>query len=215
MNLNCIATVYNGIDPETYEFHAQPDEPPYLAFLGRISPEKGAHLAIEIAKKSGWHLKMAGKVDAVDRDYFESQIQPQIDGTQIEFLGEANHAQKSVLMGGAVATLFPITWREPFGLVMVESMAAGTPVIAMKLGSTEEVIAHGKTGFLCENVAECVASIELARQLNRRDCRQHAIDRFSVKTMVDGYESVYRQIVKQRFSQNGYLHNSPELEVYR
>jgi glycosyltransferase involved in cell wall biosynthesis len=212
LNLNCIATVYNGIDPETYEFHPQPDNPPYLAFLGRISPEKGAHLAIEIAKISGWHLKMAGKVDAVDREYFESQVKPHIDGVQIEFLGEANHAQKSVLMGGAVATLFPITWREPFGLVMIESMAAGTPVIAMKLGSTEEVIAHGKTGFLCESVGECVAAIEPARELNRHDCRQHAIDRFSVKTMVDGYESVYRQLVKERFSQNGHLHNLPEFD---
>jgi glycosyltransferase involved in cell wall biosynthesis len=215
LNLNCIATVYNGIDPETYEFHPQPDNPPYLAFLGRISPEKGAHLAIEIAKKSGWHLKMAGKVDAVDREYFESQVKPHIDGVQIEFLGEANHAQKSVLMGGAVATLFPITWREPFGLVMIESMAAGTPVIAMKLGSTEEVIAHGKTGFLCESVAECVAAIEPVRELNRRDCRQHAIDRFSVKTMVDGYELVYRQLVKERFSQNGHLHDLPEFEFNR
>ncbi|MGL5058859.1 MAG: glycosyltransferase family 4 protein [Microcoleus sp.] len=213
LDLNCITTVYNGIDPETYEFHQEPDNPPYLAFLGRISPEKGAHLAIEIAKKSGWHLKMAGKVDTVDREYFESQVKPYIDGVQIEFLGEANHAQKSVLMGGAVATLFPITWREPFGLVMVESMAAGTPVIAMKMGSTEEVIAHGKTGFLCESVDECVAAIEPVRKLNRQDCRQHAIDRFSVKTMVDGYESVYRQIVKQRISQNGHLHHVPELEL--
>lgn len=214
LNLNCVATVYNGIDPATYEFHAQPDDPAYLAFLGRISPEKGAHLAIEIAKKSGWHLKMAGKVDVVDREYYEQEIKPHVDGKQIEYLGEANHAQKSVLMGGAVATLFPITWREPFGLVMIESMVTGTPVIAMKLGSTPEVIIHEKTGFLCESVAECIAAIEPTRELDRSACRQHAVERFSVKTMVDGYEAVYRQILKERFSKNGHAHHLNELELH-
>ncbi len=214
LNLNCIATVYNGIDPATYEFYPQPDNPPYLAFLGRISPEKGAHLAIEIAKRSGWHLKIAGKVDIVDREYYEQEIKPHIDGEQIEYLGEANHAQKSVLMGGAVATLFPITWREPFGLVMIESMVTGTPVIAMKLGSTSEVIVHEKTGFLCESVEECIAAIEPSRELDRSACRQHAVDRFSVKTMVDGYEAVYRQILKERFSENGHAHHLTELELH-
>lgn len=213
LNLNCVATVYNGIDPATYEFHPQPDTSPYLAFLGRISPGKGAHLAIEIAKGSGWHLKMAGKVDTVDREYFEQEIKPHIDGVEIEYLGEANHAQKSVLMGGAVATLFPITWREPFGLVMIESMVTGTPIIAMKLGSTSEVIVHEKTGFLCESVAECIVAIEPVRKLDRMDCRQYAVDRFSVQTMVDGSEAVYRQILKEHFSQNGHAHHFTELEL--
>ncbi|RUR75911.1 glycosyl transferase [Chlorogloeopsis fritschii PCC 6912] len=144
VGLNYVATVYNGIDPMTYKFYPQAESSPYLAFLGRISPEKGVHLAIEIAKRSGSHLKIAGKVDVVDVDYFVQQIKPHIDGTQIEYLGEANHAEKSLLMGGAVATLFPITWREPFGLVMIESMVTGTPVIAMNLGSTSEVIVHGQ-----------------------------------------------------------------------
>jgi glycosyltransferase involved in cell wall biosynthesis len=120
LNLNCVATVYNGIDPSIYEFNPEPQDPPYLAFLGRLSPEKGPHLAIEIAKRSGWRLKMAGKVDVVDVDFFEREIKPHIDGKQIEYLGEANHEQKNALMGGAVATLFPITWREPFGLVMTD-----------------------------------------------------------------------------------------------
>lgn len=203
LNLNCVATVYNGIDPSTYEFHEKPQDPPYLAFLGRLSPEKGPHLAIEIAKRSGWHLKIAGKVDPVDRDFFEAQIKPHIDGKQIEYLGEANHAQKSVLMGNAVATLFPITWREPFGLVMVESMVAGTPVIAMKLGSTPEIIADGKTGFLCESVEECVAAIDKAAQLNRHACRDYVANKFSAQRMTDGYEAVYRQILEERFSHNG------------
>jgi glycosyltransferase involved in cell wall biosynthesis len=205
LGLNYVSTVYNGIDVDSYNFYPQPDQPRYLAFLGRISPEKGTHLAIDIAKRSGWHLKLAGKIDVVDVEYFETAIKPHIDGKQIEYLGEANHVQKNILMGGAVATLFPITWREPFGLVMVESMAAGTPVIAMKLGSTTEVIADGKTGFLCNDVDECVAAIDKVAQLSRQDCRQHVINRFSVQRMVDGYEAVYQQLIRERFSRNGHV----------
>ena len=207
LNLNCLATVYNGIDTSQYEFHPEPENPPYLAFLGRLSPEKGPHLAIEIAKRSGWKLKMAGKVDVVDRKYFEQEIKPHIDSKQIEYLGEANHIQKCALMGGAVATLCPLTWREPFGLVMTESMETGTPVIAMELGSTSEVIVHGHTGFLCHNVEECIAAIEPVTQLNRKTCREHVENHFSVQRMTDGYEAVYQQILAQRFAQNGYLRN--------
>jgi len=205
LDLNCVATVYNGIDLSTYKFHEKPQDPPYLAFLGRISPEKGTHLAIEIAKRSGWRLKMAGKVDVVDVKYFEQEIKPLIDGKQIEYLGEANHEQKNELIGGAVATLFPITWREPFGLVMVESMAAGTPVIAMNLGSTSEVIAHGKTGFLCQSVDEFVEAIDKAAKLNRHTCREHVMNHFSVQRMTDGYEAVYQQLLAERFAQNGHV----------
>lgn len=202
LNLNYAATVYNGIDTSKFEFYATPQDPPYLAFVGRISPEKGPQLAIEIAKRSGWHLKMAGKVDAVDVEFYEKEIKPLIDGKQIEYLGEATHEQKCELMGNAVATLFPITWREPFGLVMVESMATGTPVIAMELGSTSEVIAHGKTGFLCHSVEECVAAIEPATQLSRKACREHVVNHFSVERMTDGYEAVYQKILAER---NGHV----------
>jgi glycosyltransferase involved in cell wall biosynthesis len=205
LNLNCVATVYNGIDTSTYEFHEKPQDPPYLAFLGRISPEKGTHLAIEIAKRSGWRLKMAGKVDVVDVDYYEQEIKPHIDGKQIEYWGEADHAQKNELIGGAVATLFPITWREPFGLVMVESMVTGTPVIAIELGSASEVIVHGKTGLLCHSVDECVEAIDKATQLNRTDCREHVLKHFSVERMTDGYEAVYQKVLAERFAQNGHV----------
>jgi glycosyltransferase involved in cell wall biosynthesis len=205
LNLNCVDTVYNGIDTSIYEFHPEPDNPPYLAFLGRLSPEKGPHLAIEIAKRSGWRLKMAGKVDVVDVEYFEREIKPHIDGKQIEYLGEANHAQKNALLGGAIATLFPITWREPFGLVMLESMAAGTPVIAMERGATPEIVAHGKTGFLVHNVEEAVEAIDKAVALNRYDCRQHVLTHFSAQRMTEGYEAVYQQILVERFQQNGHL----------
>ena len=198
LGLNYVATVYNGIDVGSHKFYAKPEKAPYLAFLGRISPEKGPHLAIAIAKKTGWHLKMAGKVDAVDVKYFEEEIKPHIDGKQIEYLGEANHKQKNALMGGAVATLFPITWREPFGLVMVESMAAGTPVIAMKLGSTREIIKHGKTGFLCSSIEEFISAIDEVSLLNRYACREHVANNFSLKHMTDGYEAVYQQIIQQQ-----------------
>ncbi|CAD5964838.1 Archaeal glycosylation protein 16 [Planktothrix tepida] len=205
LKLNYVATVYNGIDTNTYQFYPHYQNPPYLAFLGRMSPEKGPHLAIEIAKKFGLLLKMAGKIDAVDQDYFDTLVKPQIDDNQIQFLGEANHAQKSVLMGNAFATLFPITWREPFGLVMVESMATGTPVIGMKMGSTPEVIAPGISGYLCKTVDECVAALEKVKLINRAKCRQYVIDNFSAKRMADGYEAVYQKLIAERFSQNGKL----------
>lgn len=208
LNLNCVATVYNGINLNQYPFQAQPENPPYLAFLGRFSPEKGPHIAIEIAKRSGWRLKMAGKVDKVDVDYFENEIKPLIDGKQIEYLGEISQAEKSALLAGAVATLFTITWREPFGLVMVESMASGTPVIGMRMGSAPEVIADGQTGFLCDNIEEAIAAIDQVTQLNRHSCREHVQNHFSVQKMVDGYEAVYQQLLAERFSLNGKLSKS-------
>ena len=204
LGLNCVATVYNGIDTDAFDFYSQPNEPPYLAFLGRLSPEKGTHHAIDIAKRTGFNLKIAGKVDPVDREYYETEIKHLIDGEQIQYLGEANHAQKNVLLGNAMATLFPITWREPFGLVMVESMVAGTPVIAMELGSTSELIAHGKTGFLCHSLDECVAAVSRVNEIDRRVCREHVVKNFSSKRMADGYEAVYRSLVAERFSQNGH-----------
>lgn len=202
--LNYAATVYNGIDTESHRFYAQPQSAPYLAFLGRISPEKGTHIAIEIARKSGVPLKMAGKVDRVDVDYFESKIKPHIDGKHIEYLGEANHFEKNELLGGAIAMLFPITWREPFGLVMTESMAAGTPVLAKPMGSVPEVIANGKTGFLCDSVDDYVDAIQRLSEIDRRECRAHVERHFSIKSMVDGYLEVYNKVMHKKFERNGY-----------
>jgi len=203
--LNYVRTVYNGIAAQDYPFKAQPQQPPYLAFLGRISPEKGPHQAIAIAKQTGWHLKMAGKVDLVDKKYFEQEIAPQIDGKQIEYLGEMMHEQKVELIGNAAVTLFPITWNEPFGLVMIESMCTGTPVIGMGLGSVPEVIAHGKTGFICHSLEEMIAAIPAAVELDRQACRDHVVSHFTVTQMVDGYEDVYRQVLAERMSWNGHL----------
>jgi glycosyltransferase involved in cell wall biosynthesis len=204
LGLNCRATVYNGINVDTFQFHDKPQDPPYLAFLGRLSPEKGPHHAIAIAKKSGMTLKMAGKVDVVDREFFEAEIAPHIDGDQIQYLGEANHVMKNRLMGGALGTLFPITWREPFGLVMVEALASGSPLIAMPLGSVPEIVEDGKVGFLCNTVDDCVAAVGKLHQIDRAACRQHVIDKFSMQSMTSGYEAVYEEVLAKRYSQNGH-----------
>jgi glycosyltransferase involved in cell wall biosynthesis len=198
LNINYVGTVYNGIDVSAFPFFDKPQDPPYLAFLGRFSPEKGPQHAINIAKQTGWHLKMAGKVDVVDKKFFEEEIAPHIDGKQIEFLGEVNHNQKAELLGNAAITLFPITWCEPFGLVMAESMVTGTPVIAMNMGSVSEVIAHGKTGFVCQSYEDMAAMIPKALELNRQVCREHVESQFSVTQMVDGYEAIYEKIVGDR-----------------
>ncbi|AHJ27196.1 glycosyltransferase family 4 protein [Nodularia spumigena CS-584] len=205
IKLNYVATVYNGIETSDYPFIAEPQEPQYLAFLGRFSPEKGPHQAIAIAKQTGWRLKMAGKVDVDDAQFFEQEIVPHIDGQQIEYLGEINHAEKAELLGNATITLFPINWQEPFGLVMIESMATGTPVIAMNLGSVQEVIVHGETGFICQNYAEMATMIPAALALNRQACRKHIENKFSVNHMVNDYEAVYQQIIKSRIHLNSYF----------
>ncbi|PZO39515.1 MAG: glycosyl transferase [Leptolyngbya sp.] len=195
LGLNYVATVYNAIAIDQFDFYPQPQEPPYLAFLGRMSVEKGPHLAIEIAKRSGWRLKMAGKVDFENRDFFDREVAPYIDGEQITFLGEVTPPLKKALMGYATATLFPITWPEPFGLVMTESMASGTPVIAMALGSAPEIVADGETGFLCSSVDDCVAAVAKVHSLSRQACRDHVALNFGVGRMVDGYEAVYRGVM--------------------
>jgi glycosyltransferase involved in cell wall biosynthesis len=205
LGLNHVATVYNSVDVSMHHFFPAADEPAYLAFLGRMSPEKGPHHAIEIAKATGMPLKMAGKVDPVDAEYFESQIKPHLDGVQIQFLGEADHYMKNDLMGRAVATLFPITWREPFGLVMIESMAAGTPVIGMNLGSVPEVIADGVSGYVCNTVAECIEAVAKIPTISRSGCREYVGNRFGVEQMTSGYEAVYQQILAEKFAKNGHL----------
>jgi glycosyltransferase involved in cell wall biosynthesis len=205
LGLNCVATVYNSIDVDSHKFFPTPDEPAYLAFLGRISPEKGPKQAIEIAKAAGIPLKMAGKVDPVDVEFFEQEIKPLVDGEFIQFLGEADHYMKNNLMGRAIATLFPITWREPFGLVTIESMAAGTPVIAMGLGAVPEIVAHGHSGFICNSVAECIAAVSQIRSISRSACREYVENNFGVDSMTSGYEAVYRQVLAEKFSRNGHL----------
>lgn len=195
LNLNYVHTVYNGIDTNAYPFFDAPMQPAYLAFVGRMSPEKGPKEAIAIARSSGLPLKMAGKIDAVDQVYFEQELAPLIDNYQIEYLGEVSHEEKVQLLGGATVTLFPITWREPFGLVMIESMATGTPVIGMAMGSVPEVIANGKTGFVCDSYEQMAQMVPAANKIDRQTCREYVVSRFSVQSMTDEYEKAYQMVL--------------------
>ena len=204
LGLNYVANVYNAIAVDQFTFAPTPQDPPYLFFLGRLSPQKGPHLAIEIAKRTGWKLKIAGMVNFSNQEFFEKEVEPYIDGEQIEFLGEIGHTRKVELLKGATATLFPITWPEPFGLVMVESMACGTPVIAMANGAAPEVITDGETGVLCETVDDCVAAVAKISHIDRLACRTRVETHFSTERMVDGYEAVYQKLIQDRFTHNGH-----------
>ena len=196
LGLNYLHTVYNGIDTSTYPFQATPTQPAYLAFVGRISPEKGPVEAIKIALAAGIPLKMAGKIDVVDREFYQEQVEHLIDGDQIQYLGEVTHEEKVQLLSGATVTLFPITWREPFGLVMIESMATGTPVIGMGLGAVPEVIANGKTGFVCHSLEKMIEAIPAAIKLDRQTCRDYVVKHFSVQSMTDQYEKVFQMALR-------------------
>src|SRR5262249_38720672 len=144
----------------------------YLAFLGRISPEKRADRAIEIARRVGMTLKIAAKVDAVDREYYEAEIQPLLKNADVEFVGEIGEHEKGGLLGGAAALLFPIDWPEPFGMVMIEAMACGTPIVAFRNGSVPEVVEPGVTGFIVDSIDSAVKAVQQVPSLSRRDCRK-------------------------------------------
>jgi glycosyltransferase involved in cell wall biosynthesis len=197
LGMNYIHTVYNGIDTAVYSFQPEPAQPIYLAFVGRLSPEKGPVEAIKIAHATGLPLKMAGKIDSVDREFYSEQVEPFIDGEQIQFFGEVTHEEKVKLLSEASLTLFPINWREPFGLVMIESMATGTPVLGMGLGAVPEVIAHGKTGFVCHTIEQMIEMVPHAMKLDRHDCREYVVSRFSVETMTDEYERAYEMVLRK------------------
>jgi len=193
-DLNYVATVYNGIDCASFEWCDQPGE--YLAFLGRFSPEKGPLDAIHAARAAGVPLVMAGKVDFVDREYFEQQVQPHIDGSHVRFIGEVNHAQKNELLKNARALLVPIAWEEPFGLVMVESLASGTPVIAHRRGSVPEIIAED-VGFITENVFDMTQAIHRLDTLSRARCRQYVCEKFGRTRMAQCYAAAYEKVLER------------------
>jgi glycosyltransferase involved in cell wall biosynthesis len=186
------ATVHHGLPLEEYPYF--PARGRYLAFLGRISPEKGPDVAIEIAKRTGHPLRIAAKVDPVDREYFKRDIEPLLDHPLIEFIGEIAQDEKPAFLGGALALLFPIDWPEPFGLAMIEAMACGTPVIARPCGSVAEVIVPGETGWLGDTVADLVRAVERTDELSREACRRAVEERFTVQRMARDYEAVYRRV---------------------
>ena len=187
---NWIGTVHHGMPIDLHTFKKEGEG--YLAFLGRISPEKRPDRAIEIAKRIGKPLKIAAKVDPVDRPYFHEKIEPMINGEPlIEFIGEINDAQKSSFLGAADALLFPIDWPEPFGLVMIEAMACGTPVIAYGCGSVPEIIEHGVTGFIVNSMDEALAAVHSIDQLDRAHIRKRFELRFSANVMARRYLELY------------------------
>ncbi|MBS0419427.1 MAG: glycosyltransferase family 4 protein [Proteobacteria bacterium] len=194
-NANWLATVPHGLPARIYDFRAQP-EGGYLAFLGRASPEKGLESAIRIAIQAGMPLKIAAKVDYADRIYFEAHIKPLLQEPSIEFIGEISDAQKSDFIGNARALLFPIRWPEPFGLVMIEAMACGTPVIAFERGAVPEVLENGVSGFIVKSEDEAVAALSRLHQLDRHRVRAAFERRFSAERMANDYASVYRRLLK-------------------
>lgn len=190
-----VATVHHGIDVERFPFRLRPTDPPYLAFLGRLRPEKGAHHAIEVARRVRLVLKLAGRVKQADRDYFNRAVRPHIDGVRVEFLGELGFEEKTRLMAGATATLIPTDLPEPFGLVTIESMACGTPVVAMPAGAVQEIVAHGRTGFIARSVDEMADLVARVGRLRRAACREHVTSLFSLGRMADDYERVYQRLI--------------------
>ena len=202
---NWHGTVYNGVDEVLYPFQAVP-QGGYLAFLGRISPEKRPDRAIAIAIRAGMPLKIAAKVDAVDKEYFEYRIRPLLNHPLIEFVGEIGDGDKAKFLGNANALLFPIDWPEPFGLVMVEAMACGTPVIAWRCGSVPEVLEQGISGLIVDNEDEAVAAVQAAIALDRGQVRAAFEQRFSSRVMASAYLDLYYRLpgFRTRYPQHGY-----------
>ena len=191
---NFIATIYHGIPAELHR--PSFEQGSYLAFLGRISPEKRPDRAIRIARAAGIPLKIAAKVDKVDEDYFRNDILPLLDGPGVEFIGEINEREKTKFLGESAALLFPVDWPEPFGLVMIEAMACGTPVLAFRGGSISEVIDVGVTGDVVENEEEAIAALPAILSYDRRAVRQRFEQRFTATRMAKNYVSTYRHLLK-------------------
>jgi glycosyltransferase involved in cell wall biosynthesis len=195
---NFVATIHHGIPPDLHRPSLKQGS--YLAFLGRISPEKRPDRAIRIARAAGIPLKIAAKVDKVDEDYFRNNIVPLLDGPGVEFIGEMNEREKTKFLGEAAALLFPVDWPEPFGLVMIEAMACGTPALALRRGSVPEVIDDGVTGKVVDSEEEAIAALPAVLSYNRRAVRQRFEERVTGARMAEDYVSAYRQLLKTRTS---------------
>jgi glycosyltransferase involved in cell wall biosynthesis len=194
--LNWRATVHHGLPLGLYSLHPQPQD--YFAFVGRISPEKRADRAIEIAQACATPLRIAAKVDPADKDYFEERIEPLLDHPLVSYEGEIGDNAKDEFIGNARALLMPIDWPEPFGLVMIEAMACGTPVIAYSHGSVPEILEHGVTGYIVNNQQEAIAAARDIDRIDRRRCRQVFEQRFAARVMARRYLDVYRELAEAR-----------------
>jgi glycosyltransferase involved in cell wall biosynthesis len=192
-DLPWVATCPNALDLDAYPVHTERGE--YLLFLGRMSADKGCHRAVEVAEEVGVPLKIAGKMrEPAEREYFETYVAPHL-GEGVEYLGETSHGKKVALLQNARATLFPIDWEEPFGLVMIESMACGTPVIATRWGAVPEVIEEGRSGVIVDDYREMAGALADADKLEPLECRRYAEERFSAERMVRDYESAYEAVL--------------------
>lgn len=190
---NWAGTVYHGLPRNLYTFH--PQSGGYLAYLGRTAPEKRPGHAIEIAKRTGIPLRIAAKVDRVDRTYFEAEIEPLLDHPLIEFVGEISDAEKDEFIGNAMAVVCPYDWPEPFGLVLIEAFACGTPVIAYRRGSIPEIVDHGVTGFICETIEEMVDAVDQVPLIDRKQCRAAFDERFTADRMARDYVALYERLL--------------------
>jgi glycosyltransferase involved in cell wall biosynthesis len=187
---NWVRTIHHGLPVRLLE--PKPIKPSYFAFLGRIAPEKGIDRAIRIAQHCGVPLKVAAKVDMADRDYYDERIKPLLRSGNVEFIGEIGDKEKPEFLSGAIALLFPIDWPEPFGLVMIEAMACGTPVIAFNRGSVSEIIEDGLTGFVVEDINGAIGAVDRLGHLSRAKVRRRFEERFTSRRMAQDYLSVYR-----------------------
>ena len=204
---NWIGTVYHGLPANMFRAAFEPGT--YLAFLGRLTAEKGPEAAIRIARAAGIPLHIAAKVPRGERGYFKQRLEPQIDGKHIKLIGEVNDAAKETFLGGAAALLFPIDWPEPFGLVMIEAMACGTPVIAFRSGSVPEVIDEGVTGFIVDSEDEAVQAIGRLGNIDRRQVRVHFEHRFTAKRMAEEYLRHYGMLAARKKSSNPSFAHAP------
>lgn len=194
--LRFLDVVYNGVDTDELSFNSVHDD--YLLHIGYLSKRKGTHNAVEVAKRSGKKLILAGKVFPHSQDFFDQAILPHIDGEQIQYIGEVGGEERLQVLQKAQAILVPVEWEEPFGLVMAEAMSCGTPVLGFRRGSVPEVVKHGYTGYVVDTVDEMVAATKRLDEINRADCRSHVLENFTIDRMVDAYEKMYDYILKEK-----------------
>ena len=191
--LRWIGTAYNGLNLDRYQ-QDPVKRGEYLAFVGRLTPEKRPDWAVEVARRTGMPLRVAAKVDPIDFAYWESVIKPLFEANDVDFVGEITEAEKPAFFGGAAATLFPVDWPEPFGLVIIESLAAGTPVIALRRGSIPELLTDGRNGYICDDVDEMVSAVSRLNQIDLDECRSSA-RRFSDRAMAERYLEIYEEVL--------------------